>query len=313
MLVSAMEIAVYKRDLDAVQSVLKLKNVIRTQTQTQWFMQIVMAFGCLWIAWRGSQQYHGIPGLAAGGSPAYLVSGITRGAVESRTWRTAILEKHDVCTKNNGDVPFGKFKAHKDLKWIEFLRHSCVVVVNSTVPGLMSTLEIDHMETALLPVRGAPPAMEAIWMTVEKTSTAILIHAHLSRCTSKQWKGYRVSTVNCTSKTVLDAHETEPHLKYDLKTYKSNNLCGVHYMAMGVVLSVLYLCAYIRRPERGAKGTLGGLGPVTRERRVAILQLKLLQEGMHAGSGSDSARRRLSWLFTSELTPPLRITELPVD
>ena len=290
MLVSAMWIAVYRRDLDEVQDVLKLKNVIRTQTQTQWFMQIVMAFGCLWIAWRGSQQYHGIPGLAAGGSPACLVSGITRGAVESRTWRTAILEKRDVCTKNNGDVPFGQFKAHKDIKWIEFLLHSCVVVVNSTVPGLMSTLEIDHMETALLPVRGAPTAMEAIWMTVEKTSTAMLIHAHLSRYTSKQWEGYRVSTVNCTTKTVLDAHETEPNLKYDLKTYKSNNLCGVHYYAMGGMLFVLYLCAHIRRPEPEEGGRLGGLGPVTRERRQASRQLEQCQKrmGMNAGSAAQA-------------------------
>jgi hypothetical protein len=240
-------------------------------------MQIVMAFGGLWIAWL-ARQYHGIPfGLAAGESPACLVSGITRGAVESGSWPTAILEKRDVYTENNGDVAFGKFKAHIDKTWKAFLLHSCVVVVNSKVPGLMSTLKVDHMETALLPVRGAPPAMEAIWMTVEKTSTAMLIHAHLSRYTSKQWEGYRVSTVNCNTKTVLDTHETKPNINYDLKTYNGNDLYGVYYNAWGVMLLVLYLCAYIRRPRPGGKGRLGGLGPVTRECRQASLQLKLLQ------------------------------------
>ena len=295
---------VSRRDWDQVQCLLEVQPAIRTQTQTQWVMQIVMAFGCLWIAWRGSQQYHGIPGLAAGGSPAYLVSGITRGAVESRTWRTAILEKHDVCTKNNGDVPFGQFKAHKDIKWIEFLRHSCVVVVNSTVPGLMSTLKVDHMETALLPVRGAPPAMEAIWMTVEKTSTVMLIHAHLSRYTpaKKQWEGYRVSTVNCNTKTVLDTHETKPNINYDLKTYNGNDLYGVHYNAWGVMLLVVWLCAYIRRPERKEDDNEeeGGLGPVTREHREARRKLQQCQE-----------RARTPLLNIGQLL--LNIGQLPVD
>ena len=132
-------------------------------------------------------------------------------------------------------------------------------------------------------------------MTIEKTSSAVLMHAHLSRYRLKQWEGYRVSTVNCTSKTVLDAHETEPNLEYDLKTYKSNNLCGVHYMAMGVMLSVLYLCAYIRRPERKEDDNEeeGGLGPVTREHREASRKLKQCQE-----------RGR---------TPLLNIGQLPVD
>lgn len=284
-----MKIAVCRQDLHEVQDVLKLTKVIRTQTQIQWVMQILMAFGGLWIAWL-ALQYHGTPfGLAAGGSPACLVSGITRGAVKSRTWRTAILEKRDVYAENNGDVAFGKFKAHIDKTWTAFLLHSCVVVVNSTVPGLMSTLKIDHMETALLPVRGAPPAMEAIWMTVEKTSTAILIHAHLSRYFEKQWEGYRVSTVNCTAKTVLDTHEIEPNLKYDLKTYKSNNLCGVHYWAMSVVFFVLHLCAYIRRPEPETKARLGGLGPVTRECRQARRLLEQCLNGrMDMNADSDA-------------------------
>ena len=307
-----MEITVSRQDFDEVQCVLKLRSAIRTQTRTQWVMQIVMAFGGLWIAWRGSQQYHGIPGLAAGGSPAYLVSGITRGAVESRTWRTAILEKRDVYTENNGDVAFGNFRAHKDKTWKAFLLHSCVVVVNSKVPGLMSTLKVDHMETALLPVRGAPPAMEAIWMTVEKTSTVMFIHAHLSRYTpaKKQWEGYRVSTVNCNTKTVLDTHETKPNINYDLKTYNGNDLYGVHYNAWGVMLLVLWLCAYIRRPERKEDDNEeeGGLGPVTREHREARRKLQQCQE-----------RGRTPLLNIGQLpvergrTPLLNIGQLPVD